>query len=914
VPLVTRMLVLDLVSLYVCSPAASFITDLTLSTGSLLPTSPTQLTKVNCALCGKVVYMSPEAIQAKESRRLSIIITDSPTTPTTNSIQNSVATPSPQRSISGSWAANKFLKSVTLPSLGGVVAGSTGSRSNSPTPRYSLDSATQNGSGPVTATTATLERPSSPPPPTSLQTVIHAFRVPLSGKSANTSTASLFSIDPSHPSENYGPPYPLCHTGWCLARLKTTCELWGYVRKDVVESVRKDGAVERRQLGGGSSTGVDEIRTGEKPLPPIGGDSNLVPNTGGSITPPSVPPRRKMAELWGMGKDVLDKAKAYGNVHPGLEGAFSSSPASTTGGTSSFFGGVRRSFSSGAVVAGSTTPTEPIRDPSSSENSTIGTDPMGTVKAPPLPKPNTSRLSAVFTGPAETTNHTTKNAVEAREVVGLETEVVEEIRDGSLALPTTKPDETAPAPEATLAASSSVEAFVTPSESPMQELSPNPNADGTKDSTSAEALSTGISDHLSKSGDGVDEEPEPPTPTTNSVGFSTSQPTPPDNAVAESIKASPPARTGHAHNTSIASIISEGHGTKTSRPTTPVKRPGSGSLSSTLQQRLKSGSRPGTPTKATAMSGSRPGTPSKSIAALGSRPSTSSKLPTPSASKPENPSVKAGSISPPPVPRRAAARNAARTSVAVAPKQGEKQVAVTLGDVEEPAGESGDVSKDMGAAEEKANGVQEEKATVLQSTTKEGLEVPPTGHEATAVKEESPKVGDTTIVPSDLPNGTEEATPALDIALPTPSSADKKRNPGRQELAGDRSSVNGASATSTPRSLSVPLPGFEHPSPTSHPVPSLPPSLEGVYANTARVRPPSVVSTSSAYSPSVYMTNSGVNGPISGSAGEANAESEQKNGRRDREFVGRAGLATAGSNSGDHVLGAYGWGLVLMIA
>jgi hypothetical protein len=157
------MLVLDLVSLYFGTPVASFITDLTLSTGSSLPTSPTQLTKVNCALCGKVVYMSPEAIQAEENRRQSIVITDSPTTPTTNSIQNSVATPSPQRSISGSWAASKFLKGFTLPSLGGVVAGATGSRSNPPTPPYSLDSATQNGSGPVTPMTATLERLSSPP-------------------------------------------------------------------------------------------------------------------------------------------------------------------------------------------------------------------------------------------------------------------------------------------------------------------------------------------------------------------------------------------------------------------------------------------------------------------------------------------------------------------------------------------------------------------------------------------------------------------------------------------------------------------------------------------------------------------------------------------------------------------------------
>jgi hypothetical protein len=127
-----------------------------LSIGSLLPTSPTQLTKVNCTLCGKIVYMSPEVIQAEENRRQSIIITDSPTTPTPNLIRNPTITPSPQRSVPGGCAASKLLKSVTLPSLVGVVAGATGSRSNPPTPRHSLDSVTYIGSGPVTPTTVRM--------------------------------------------------------------------------------------------------------------------------------------------------------------------------------------------------------------------------------------------------------------------------------------------------------------------------------------------------------------------------------------------------------------------------------------------------------------------------------------------------------------------------------------------------------------------------------------------------------------------------------------------------------------------------------------------------------------------------------------------------------------------------------------
>jgi hypothetical protein len=87
------------------------MTDLILSTGSSLPTSPTQLTKVNGALCGIVVSVSPKAIKPKRAD-VNLAIIDSPTTPNPNPIRNSAATHSPQRSLSGSsWAASKFFKS-----------------------------------------------------------------------------------------------------------------------------------------------------------------------------------------------------------------------------------------------------------------------------------------------------------------------------------------------------------------------------------------------------------------------------------------------------------------------------------------------------------------------------------------------------------------------------------------------------------------------------------------------------------------------------------------------------------------------------------------------------------------------------------------------------------------------------------
>jgi hypothetical protein len=193
-------------------------------------------------------------------------------------------------------------------------------------------------------------------------------------------------------------------------------------------------------------------------------------------------------------------------------------------------------------------------------------------------------------------------------------------------------------------------------------------------------------------------------PPPNSTGFSTSQPAQPDDAVPSGVKASPPARTGRARNTSIASIISEGRGTKTSRPTTPVKRPGSG---------VKSGSRPGTPSKGTTTSGSRLSTPNRVTA--------------PGPSKPEKPPTKARPISPRPVPRRAAARNAARTSVAVSPKLDEKQGGATLGAVKESNEGSEGVSKDGDIRDEKSGGSQEDKANAVASV-EEGMDAPPTGH------------------------------------------------------------------------------------------------------------------------------------------------------------------------------------------
>jgi hypothetical protein len=110
--------------------------------------------------------------------------------------------------------------------------------------------------------------------------------------------------------------------------------------------------------------------------------------------------------------------------------------------------------------------------------------------------------------------------MEVRENVRLESNVVREVHGDSPVLPAAKPEETAPSTELRLAPSTLADAFAMPSESPMQELSPGPNAQVTKESTSAEALSTAISTLFRDWKEGAGEEPELPTFTPNSAGFS----------------------------------------------------------------------------------------------------------------------------------------------------------------------------------------------------------------------------------------------------------------------------------------------------------------------------------------------------------------------------------------------------------
>ena len=741
--------------------------------------------------------MSPEAIQAEQDQSNGVIISQSPITPTPTTFHTPAVAPSPQRSVSGSgWGASKFLKSVTLPSLGSVVANNNtnGSRSNSPAPRHSLDSLPVN-SVPV-PTAGPVERSSSPPPPTSLQTVIHAFRLPVTGRPSNTSTSNLPTSDPSQASENYGPPYPLCHTGWCLSRLKTTLDLWGCVKTEVVERVWTDGQIERRRLESGSNDGragtTFEV-SGAVPITVERDTVGTLPT--GSDIPPPVPSKRKIPNLWGMGKDVLDKAKAYGSGSPGSDSAVSTPTVPSSAGGSSFFGGVRRSFSGSAVATNATTPAVSVLDVKSAEPepvTIVGESGMGTVKGPSLPKRNTGRLSAIF-GVAQGEDSAPQAGAAALEETPVEKSTPEIHTDD------------APSPEVSLGTSVSIDNFVTPSETPMLQASPNINDDGRMDGASADALSSAIQDHIvNASRDSTDlttpVDMEPPTPTPNSIGF----------GATTGVSSKKPA---HARNTSIASIISEGN-TATPRPSTPV--------TSALSD-----------SNGAAKTGSRPSTPGKS------------------------------SI-PPPVPRRAAARNAARTSIVIPAEQ--KQGGGGLDGVgEEPSTKEADAT---------GNSDVQPEATKVDA-------------ESNAADETSKARVDADTIP--LANDVQQETSGLtapssgNTTAPLGVSTVHDSSTELQDTATEFSAGDSLSAPASAKSPSTSLPIVEPPTPVS---PSVPPSVVGIddqpsssFGNT-RPRQASVVSTSSVYSPSVYTTNSGVNPP-----GFPEAETEHRDGKHAADAV-----------------------------
>ncbi|KAF8636937.1 hypothetical protein AX17_003188 [Amanita inopinata Kibby_2008] len=197
-----------------------------------------------CALCGTSVFSKPDPIKGP------------PVRPSPNPLGLSRSSAG-----TGSWSTSLFKKSTS----------NSYSGSHSPTPQRTLS-----GDLPqvfvfrvAPTQTASVPLPSLPIPPS---------------VAASSSTASSYTHGHSHSNSQSSTMYPLCMTNWCLARLRTTCTLWAFVRTGMVDKVWEE-----------------EIPV--LPPPP----KIQVPAEGGNKPP--VPPRKR--GLWGMASALGEKAATW---------------------------------------------------------------------------------------------------------------------------------------------------------------------------------------------------------------------------------------------------------------------------------------------------------------------------------------------------------------------------------------------------------------------------------------------------------------------------------------------------------------------------------------------------------------------------------------------------------------------------
>jgi len=93
------------------------------------------------------------------------------------------------------------------------------------------------------------------------------------------------------------PMYPLCTSGWCLNRLRTTCNLWAFVRTGVVEKVWEEASLiaSRRTSTTETSSQSEPEKQQENSAPP----------------PPAPPLRGRFGKLWerasSLGAGVVEK-------------------------------------------------------------------------------------------------------------------------------------------------------------------------------------------------------------------------------------------------------------------------------------------------------------------------------------------------------------------------------------------------------------------------------------------------------------------------------------------------------------------------------------------------------------------------------------------------------------------------------
>ncbi|KAH9478340.1 hypothetical protein JR316_0008794 [Psilocybe cubensis] len=131
---------------------------------------------------------------------------------------------------------------------------------------------------------------------------------PIPSAYASSSSNGIISQSHSQSGSQSGQPttiYPLCMSGWCLHRLRTTCTLWAFVRTGIVDKIW------------------------EEELPPPPPPPSAHPEKSANGDKPPVPPRKR--GLWGIASAFGERAASWGegdrDKSKRNSGSASSSPA-----------------------------------------------------------------------------------------------------------------------------------------------------------------------------------------------------------------------------------------------------------------------------------------------------------------------------------------------------------------------------------------------------------------------------------------------------------------------------------------------------------------------------------------------------------------------------------------------------------
>ncbi|KAL5522670.1 hypothetical protein ACEPAG_8688 [Sanghuangporus baumii] len=190
--------------------------------------------------------------------------------------------------------------------------------------------------------------PSPPPTPP------HEVSAPATPTNSNINMTTVYvfrlaqtPMQGPHPPSSYTPTqhtqsqrptsYPLCASGWCLARLRATCSLWAFVRAGIVDRVWEEEPAPRAAPSISSASSYSLISNGSTPT--------LADTNGAQREPaPPLPPRRRskitsMGALWEKASGALrsatptqsQPASPITNGSKENEDPFTSSPRSVLG-------------------------------------------------------------------------------------------------------------------------------------------------------------------------------------------------------------------------------------------------------------------------------------------------------------------------------------------------------------------------------------------------------------------------------------------------------------------------------------------------------------------------------------------------------------------------------------------------------